>query len=104
MVQRRCRLRDGIDSSVELQAACESMPTTPPRNPATQTCYLLCTLCIVDGHEEKAVDGRTVPFVPLLGGSTVLVAQTGGMKTVRTRVVCRVGEEGVGGKILMIND
>ena len=47
MVQRRCRLRDGIDSSVELQAACESMPTTPPRNPATQTCYLLCTLCTI---------------------------------------------------------
>jgi hypothetical protein len=23
------------------------MPTTPPRNPATQTCYLLCTLCTI---------------------------------------------------------
>ena len=48
MVQRGgCRLRDGIDSSVELHAACKSMPPTPPRNPATQTCYLLCTLCTI---------------------------------------------------------
>ena len=38
----------------------------------------------LDGHEETDVDGHTVPFAPLLGGSTVLVAQTGGMKTVRT--------------------
>jgi chemotaxis protein histidine kinase CheA len=44
----------------------------------------LAKLPALDGHEEKAVDGRTVPFAPLLGGSTVLVAQTGGMKTVRT--------------------
>ena len=44
----------------------------------------LAKLPALDGHEETAVDGHTVPFAPLLGGSTVLVAQTGGMKTVRT--------------------
>ena len=38
----------------------------------------------LDGHEETNVNGHTVPFAPLLGGSTVLVGQTGSMKTVRT--------------------
>ena len=37
----------------------------------------LAKLPALDGHEETAVDGHTVPFAPLLGGSTVLIAQTG---------------------------
>ena len=37
----------------------------------------------LDGHEETTVDGRSVAFEPILRGSTVLVAGTGGMKTVR---------------------
>ena len=44
----------------------------------------LAKLPALDGHEETDVNRRKVPFAPLLGGTTVLVAQTGGMKTVRT--------------------
>lgn len=38
----------------------------------------------LDGHAVRATDGATVRFEPLLGGTTVLVSGTGGMKTVRT--------------------
>jgi 8-oxo-dGTP pyrophosphatase MutT (NUDIX family) len=38
----------------------------------------------LDGHTEMAVDGTQVRFEPILGGATVLVSGTGGMKTVRT--------------------
>ena len=37
-----------------------------------------------DGHEETAIDGSVVKFEPILFGTTVVVAGTGGMKTVRT--------------------
>ena len=50
----------------------------------TRVRLALAKLPALDGHEETDVDGRKVSFAPLLGGSTVLVAQTGGMKTVRT--------------------
>ena len=38
----------------------------------------------LDGHDVVATDGTRVPFKPILYGATVLVAGTGGMKTVRT--------------------
>jgi hypothetical protein len=38
----------------------------------------------LDGHEETTVDGQQVRFEPIIGGVVVLVAGTGGMKTVRT--------------------
>lgn len=38
----------------------------------------------LDGHMETVVNGTSMPFKPPLNGATVLVAGTGGMKTVRT--------------------
>ena len=38
----------------------------------------------LDGHDVVATDDTRVPFKPVLYGATVLVAGTGGMKTVRT--------------------
>ena len=44
----------------------------------------LAKLPALDGHEVKAIDGSVCPCTPLLFGTTVLCAGTGGKKTVVT--------------------